>query len=53
MFRDECSGDAFKRCVCLPSDLSMTEEEQLKVIEIVHSCFDKSGIDRVAFEGSF
>ena len=53
MFRDECSGDAFKRSVCLPADLSMTEAEQDKIIDIIHSCFDKTSIDRAAFEGSF
>ncbi len=50
MFRDECSGDAFKRCVCLPADPSMTKEEQLKVIEIVHACFNKQNIDLGAFD---
>ncbi len=50
MFRDECSGDAFMRCVCLPADLSMTEEEQSRIIEIVHSCFNKKSMDRSAFK---
>ena len=31
--------DIFHRGLCLPSDVSMTEEEQLKVIEIIKSCF--------------
>lgn len=49
MFRDDCSVDAFMRCVCLPADLSMTEEEQNKIIEIVHSCFNRKSMDRSAF----
>ncbi|MBQ7896885.1 MAG: DegT/DnrJ/EryC1/StrS family aminotransferase [Clostridia bacterium] len=31
--------DIFHRGLCLPSDISMTEKEQLKVIEIIKSCF--------------
>ncbi len=29
-----------ERCLCLPSDVGMTEEEQERVIEMVRSCFD-------------
>lgn len=37
---DEDIGmDIFKRGLCLPSDIKMTEEEQDNVIEIVKSCF--------------
>lgn len=32
--------DIFHRGLCLPSDVSMTVEEQQKVIEIVRSCFE-------------
>ncbi len=32
--------DIFNRGLCLPSDISMTEEEQLKIIEIIKSCFE-------------
>ncbi len=35
----DVSTDIFNRGLCLPSDNKMTEEEQLKVIEIVKSCF--------------
>lgn len=40
-----CAGDAsvdeklFKRGLCLPSDIKMTEEEQQAVIEVIRSCF--------------
>lgn len=33
----------FSQCVCLPSDIKMTEEEQDKVIAIVAACFDGRG----------
>lgn len=33
------SEDIFKRGLCLPSDIKMTEEEQWCVIEIIKSCF--------------
>ena len=49
LFISENSIDAFKRCVCLPSDISMTEEEQMKVIEIINACFNKSTLDRKVF----
>lgn len=31
--------DIFARGLCLPSDIKMTEEEQIRVIEIIKSCF--------------
>ena len=33
------SEDIFKRGLCLPSDIKMTEEEQDYVIEVIKSCF--------------
>ena len=36
---EDVGMDIFDRGLCLPSDLNMTEEEQLQVIEIVKSCF--------------
>lgn len=30
----------FSQCVCLPSDIKMTEEEQDAVMDIVAACFD-------------
>ncbi len=32
--------DIFSRGLCLPSDNKMTEEQQDRVIEIIHRCFD-------------
>lgn len=34
-----CNEDIFERGLCLPSDITMTEDEQKIVIEIVKSCF--------------
>ena len=31
--------DIFRRGICLPSDIKMTEEEQQYVIDIIKSCF--------------
>lgn len=50
LFVEGISRDASKKCLCLPSDLSMTEDEQAKVVDIVHSCFNKISIDREASE---
>ena len=33
------SEDIFARGLCLPSDIKMTEEEQMAVIEVIRSCF--------------
>jgi dTDP-4-amino-4,6-dideoxygalactose transaminase len=30
----------FERCLCLPSDVWMTEEEQERVIEMIYDCFN-------------
>ena len=35
----DVSADIFRRGLCLPSDIKMTEEEQDKVIHIVQRCF--------------
>lgn len=35
----DISADIFRRGLCLPSDVKMTEEEQDRVIEIVSACF--------------
>ena len=37
---EDVSGDIFRRGLCLPSDIKMTNEEQNMVIEIVKRCFD-------------
>lgn len=36
---EDIGMDIFNRGLCLPSDNKMTEEEQLKIIEIIKSCF--------------
>lgn len=36
----DIGADIFKRGCCLPSDNKMTEEDQMKVIEIIKSCFN-------------
>lgn len=36
---NDVGGDIFRRGLCLPSDNKMTEEQQDKVIEIIHGCF--------------
>lgn len=36
---EDVGGDVFKRGLCLPSDIKMTEEEQESVIEIINGCF--------------
>lgn len=33
--------DIFKRGLCLPSDIKMTEEEQDEVIRVIRGCFEK------------
>ncbi len=37
----DVGSDIFKRGLCLPSDNKMTVEQQDRVIEIIHRCFDK------------
>ena len=36
----DVGADIFQRGLCLPSDNKMTAEEQSKVIEIIHRCFE-------------
>ena len=31
--------DIFRRGLCLPSDIKMTDDEQARVIEVIRSCF--------------
>jgi len=41
--KEECmdvGADIFRRGLCLPSDIKMTEEQQDIVIEIIHRCFE-------------
>ncbi len=35
----DVGADLFRRGLCLPSDNKMTSEQQNKIIEIIHSCF--------------
>ena len=50
-FRSEVSRDVSKGAVCLPMDISITDEEQQRIVEVVHSCFDKRDIWRMALQG--
>lgn len=38
-FGIDVGADLFRRGLCLPSDNKMTEEQQEKIIEIIHLCF--------------
>ena len=41
--KEECmdvGADIFRRGLCLPSDIKMTEEQQDVIIEIIHRCFE-------------
>ena len=38
--REDIGMDIFNRGLCLPSDNKMTEEQQERVIEIIHRCFE-------------
>lgn len=44
--RSNESEDIFRKGLCLPSDIRMTEEEQERVMEIVLSCYNRRGMDR-------
>lgn len=36
----DVGADIFQRGVCLPSDNKMTEEQQLRIIEVIKACFE-------------
>ena len=36
----DVSGDVYSRGLCLPSDIKMKEDDQERVIEVIHRCFD-------------
>jgi len=36
---NDVGADVFRRGMCLPSDIKMTEEQQRRIIEVVKSCF--------------
>lgn len=38
-YENSCGEDIFKRGLCLPSDIKMTDEEQQRVIDIIKSMF--------------
>ena len=38
-FGVDVGADIFRRGLCLPSDNKMTEEQQDRIIEIIHRCF--------------
>lgn len=35
----DVGADIFRRGLCLPSDIKMTEEEQNRIIDVIHNCF--------------
>ncbi|HAP73406.1 MAG TPA: aminotransferase DegT, partial [Lachnospiraceae bacterium] len=35
----DTGADIFARGLCLPSDNKMTEEQQDRIIEVIHRCF--------------
>ena len=47
-FRCDRALDLSKGAVCLPSSISLTEEEQDYVIALLYSCFDKKDLRRLA-----
>ena len=49
VLRCDRAKEYFERGICLPSDVSMTDEEQGKIIDIVHACYDKTDLDRLAW----
>ena len=44
--RSNESADVFRKGICLPSDVRMTEEEQERVVEIVWSCYSGREMER-------
>lgn len=46
---ESVGSEIFKTALCLPSDVSMTEEEQDIIIEIIRCCFDEKNLDRLAW----
>jgi dTDP-4-amino-4,6-dideoxygalactose transaminase len=32
--------DIFQRGLCLPSDNKMTEDQQMRIIQVIHDCFE-------------
>lgn len=40
------SAEIFRKGICLPSDIRMTEEEQDRVIDIIFSCYSRRDLDR-------
>ncbi len=42
--RCNVAKECFERCICLPSDVWMTDEEQELVTDIVLACFNKADI---------
>ena len=40
------SADIFRKGICLPADVEMTEEEQDRVIDIILACYSRRELDR-------
>ena len=49
MFVSKFSNDLYMQALLLPSDISMTKEEQMKIIDIVHACFSSENVERQLF----
>ncbi len=46
-FFDESNSEFAGRCgICLPVDVTMSPDEQDRIIDIVHACFDMQSISR-------
>lgn len=44
--RTDVSADIFRRGICLPSDVRMTEEEQDRIIDIIFACYSRREMNR-------
>ena len=40
---EDVGMDIFERGLCLPSDNKMTPDQQDKIIEVIHRCFEQKG----------
>ena len=48
--RSNVAKQCFENCLCLPSDIRMTGEEQDCIIDIIQACFNKVDLDRRIWE---
>ena len=47
--RGDVSAEIFSTSICLPSDVRMTKDDQERIIEIIHACFNKKDMNRLAW----